>query len=288
MNDIIYKCPVCGQALYPESGALVCFKNHSFDIAKEGYVNLLLKKASKDPGDSQMAVESRRKFLGGGYYNLLSNKINEKTLESLPKDSASQINLLDIGCGEGFYLSRLQKFLSENLKNSKLHLWGLDVSKSAIRLATKSNPSVDFCVGNTNSLPYEDHSIDFAVSIFAPLNPDEVSRVLKEHGKLLVVTPGKDHLSQLVNLVYGNASPHKEDKDPTQSNPKLKWQETVVVKDSIEIIGQENILNLLSMTPYYWSISLERKHNLEKRDKLVTDIDFKILLYDNLAKKTTR
>lgn len=280
MRNSIYKCPVCSKPLPVGETVLVCPENHSFDVAKEGYINLLLKKASKDPGDSQMAVESRRKFLGSGYYDTLSDKLNEKILEYFPKDSISQINILDIGCGEGFYLSRLQKFLSENLKNPKFHLWGLDVSKSAIRLASKSNPLIDFCVGNTNSLPYEDNSVDLVLSIFAPLNPGEVSRILKEHGKLFVVIPGKDHLSGLVKLVYENANPHKEDKNPTESNPKLEWQETVTVKDFIKISGQDNILNLLSMTPYYWSIGKERKENLKRLDELETDLDFKIHIYN--------
>lgn len=282
MSNLIYKCPVCGQPFTTNNITLVCPNNHSFDVAKESYINLLLKKASKDPGDSQMAVESRRRFLGGGYYDILTDKLNEKILEHFPKNLISQINILDIGCGEGFYLSRLQKFLSENLKKSKVHLWGLDVSKSAVRLASKSNPLIDFCVGNTNSLPYGDSSVDFALSIFAPLNPEEVSRILKKNGKLFVVIPGKDHLSGLVNLVYENASPHKEDKDPTKSNPKLKWQETVILKDRIEIGGQGNILDLLSMTPYYWSIGKERKENLEKLNELETDLDFKILIYSKV------
>lgn len=279
MSNSIYKCPVCGQSFYTDNHVRVCPENHSFDVAKEGYINLLLKKASKDPGDSQMAVESRRKFLGSGYYDILSDKLSEKILEYLPKDSTLQVNILDIGCGEGFYLSRLQKLISENIISPKTHLWGLDVSKSAIRLASKSNPLIDFCVGNTNSLPYEDSSVDFALSVFAPLNPEEASRILKENGKLFVVTPGKDHLSGLVKLVYENANPHKEDKDPTKSHPKLKWQETVIVKDVVEISGQENILNLLSMTPYYWSIGKERKENLERLNELETDLDFKILIY---------
>ena len=223
MSNLIYKCPVCGQHFFTDNNVLVCPRNHSFDIAKEGYINLLQKKASKDHDNSQMAVESRRKFLGSGYYDILSDKLNAKILEYLPKDSISQINVLDIGCGEGFYLSRLNKFLSDKIKDSKFHLWGLDNSKSAIRLASIANPLIDFCVGDTNVFPYGDNSVDLVLSVFAPFNPEEVSRILKEGGKLFVVTPGKNHLN----------TNSKEDKDPTKSHPKLKWQETVFDNDLV-------------------------------------------------------
>ena len=45
------RCPVCAGALEKRAGASRCPKNHSFDIAKSGYVNLLLNSSQGHHGD---------------------------------------------------------------------------------------------------------------------------------------------------------------------------------------------------------------------------------------------
>lgn len=45
------RCPVCGGALMPLGTSLRCPQGHSYDMAKEGYVNLLAiqKRHAADP-----------------------------------------------------------------------------------------------------------------------------------------------------------------------------------------------------------------------------------------------
>ena len=62
-------CPVCGGALEKRAGAYRCQKNHSFDIAKSGYVNLLLNSSQGHHGDDKLMVRARRDFLDKGYYD---------------------------------------------------------------------------------------------------------------------------------------------------------------------------------------------------------------------------
>jgi len=62
-------CPVCGGLLQlnPSGKSYVCQNQHSFDLAKEGYLNLLpvQYKHSKEPGDSKQMMLARREFFGG-------------------------------------------------------------------------------------------------------------------------------------------------------------------------------------------------------------------------------
>ncbi len=280
MKNIIYKCPVCGNSLQESGLSYRCGQNHSFDIAKEGYVNLLLpnQKSSKEPGDSKSAVISRRNFLNKGYYDSLSNQLNEKVLDLLV-DKSGETNILDIGCGEGFYLSKIKEYLSNRSLSQAINYWGLDVSKAAIQQAIKRNASINLCVGNAYSLPYLDNSIDIVLSIFAPIDLEETSRVMKNDANLVVVIPGKDHLSGLVKLVYDKSESRQEDKDPIKGNEKLTLVDSQEIKNTIQIVGKDKISDLLQMTPYYWHINLGKKSELEKLDELSTEIGFKILTY---------
>ena len=62
-------CPVCQNPLIQNGKNLSCEKNHSFDQAKQGYVNLLPVqfKHSKAPGDNKEMVVARRAFLDKGF-----------------------------------------------------------------------------------------------------------------------------------------------------------------------------------------------------------------------------
>ena len=63
-------CPICGSKLNTLNKSLVCAGHHCFDIARQGYVNLLTvqQKHSLHPGDTRAQVLSRRAFLEAGYY----------------------------------------------------------------------------------------------------------------------------------------------------------------------------------------------------------------------------
>ena len=118
-------CPLCGRALTARDRRYVCAENHSFDIARQGYVNLLTvqQKHSRHPGDTQQQVLCRREFLEAGFYAPIAQTLI---------DTARQLEVsgpvLDVGCGEGYYSTRLARALG-------LPLTGLDISKDAVRCA---------------------------------------------------------------------------------------------------------------------------------------------------------
>ena len=118
-------CPICAQSLRREEKRLVCPNRHSFDIARQGYVNLLAvqQKHSLSPGDTREQVLSRRAFLEAGFYSPISEELNRAALAH-----NAQGEILDIGCGEGYYSARLAQAIGAPLT-------GLDISKEAVRCA---------------------------------------------------------------------------------------------------------------------------------------------------------
>ena len=70
-------CPVCGKDLQHGEKEYRCENRHSFDIASQGHVNLLVvqQKHSLNPGDTREQVLSRRSFLEGGFYEPIANAL---------------------------------------------------------------------------------------------------------------------------------------------------------------------------------------------------------------------
>ena len=96
-NASLLRCPVCGGGMRVNDNTLSCERGHAFDVAKEGYVNLLRSGKSGDRiGDDKLSARCRRDFLNKGYYRVL-----QEYLTSLFADCHG--TLLDICCGEGYY-----------------------------------------------------------------------------------------------------------------------------------------------------------------------------------------
>jgi 23S rRNA (guanine745-N1)-methyltransferase len=140
----LFACPICGERLDRLEKAYVCPNGHSYDIASEGYVYLLPpnKKHSKMPGDDKAMVASRRRFLESGCYRIFSDALNNLALKYYPADGSA---IVDAGCGEGYYTSRLAEFFSEHGMNPPL--CGFDISKFAVKAAAKKYRSIPFAVG---------------------------------------------------------------------------------------------------------------------------------------------
>lgn len=93
-------CPVCGGALHREERSLRCGAGHCYDLARQGYVNLLRTNRSKDKrhGDDKRMVAARTAFLDAGYYAPLRDAIAAAATEYTTGDAG----VLDAGCGEGY------------------------------------------------------------------------------------------------------------------------------------------------------------------------------------------
>ena len=252
-------CPVCGKPLSFADKIAVCEMNHRFDIAREGYVNLLRSSKSGDKiGDDKLAARSRRDFLNKGYYALLKNALAE-----LFADKTGSV--LDICCGEGYYTAALGT-------DPKLNVYGFDISKEMVRLGAKRGNATYF-VANMAHIPVADESFDYAVHLFAPFQEKEFARILKPGGKLYSVVPGCHHLWGLKQAVYD--TPYENDEKLPETK-QLQLTQITRLCGQIHLETQEDIDAVFRMTPYYFHTSAKDKEKLRDFHCLDTEISFVI------------
>ncbi len=253
-------CPVCHSSLRKTEKSYICSNNHTFDIAKEGYVNLLSgkHKAGELIGDNRDMAKARRSFLENGYYDFLADTLSQRI--------STDDTVLDISCGEGYYTDYLRR-------KTGAQVMGFDISKEMIKLAAKKYREVTFFVANIARIPLADESIDIAVQICAPFSEKEFARVLKKDGCLYSVVPAKRHLWGLKSLLYEN--PYENNDDDTEYELLRKIsEETVSVKSVVK--GNDNIMSLFAMTPYYYKTSEQDAMRLRELSELETELGFVI------------
>ncbi len=279
MSVQVLSCPVC-QSVFEKIGKQYkCQNNHSFDCAKEGYVNLLLahQKSSKDPGDSKEMMVARQRFLTHGYYEPLSDKIIEMVGQYVYSPTKVS-HVLDAGSGEGYYVDRLQKHYDSN---EQISFTGIDISKEGVRLSAKRNKKIQFAVSSVFEMPIATQSIDCVISVFAPLAKQEFNRVLTDNGKLIVVSPGANHLFGLKEKLYEN--PYLNDEDKI-SFEQFKLVEKAKVMYDIEINNPEDLHALMLMTPYYWKTSAAQLETLLTTvTHLKTSVEFIVSCYEKVG-----
>lgn len=261
----ILKCPVCSEFLNRENSIWSCSNRHCYDVAREGYVNLLSSSRSGDSvGDNKDMARSRRDFLNKGYYEPLAQAVTE----CLGEYSAQGAAILDICCGEGYYTA----YAAERLSRS---FYGFDLSKSMVRLAAKRRCGAEFFVANIASVPIRDKAINAAFHLFAPFHAPEFCRVLADDGVLLTAIPGRDHLLGLKELVYDEPYLNDE-KEPSAEG--FRVEERIRVRDEITLNSREDISALFQMTPYYYHTPSAGMDRLSLCNRLTTPIEFIILV----------
>ena len=181
-------CPQCGAELRMTDSALRCPLSHTFDVARQGYVNLLSGKGSGLPGDTAAMVAARAQFLGAGHFGPIVRAVVAAAQRALADRPAGCV--VDIGAGVGHYLAPVLDALPGRIGLA------LDVSKFALRRAARAHPRMG-AVGCDawQGLPVRTGSAALALSIFAPRNPAEIHRILCDGGTLIVVSPTTRHLS---------------------------------------------------------------------------------------------
>ena len=261
-------CPICAAQLNKEERSCRCENNHSFDIARQGYVNLLpvQNKRSLNPGDTRDQVLARRRFLEGGFYTPISQALNQLA-------EGCEGPVLDVGCGEGYYSSRLAQHLNAELT-------GVDISKEAVRCAAAGYKGATWLCASAARLPVKDHSVGLITSLFAMTDAEEFHRVLKSGGYFIRVLAAPDHLPELKKVIYDRVI-HKEKEGMTQL-PGFTLEKVVPVKFTFTVVG-EQVQNLLSMTPHVYRISKAGADRLRQTETLTDTASCILGLYKALA-----
>lgn len=221
-------CPICNETLIKNENVAKCKNHHSFDFAKQGYLNLLIRQ-SKAHGDNAEMVRARTEFLNTGAYGFLRNELKKIS------EKESPAVLADLGCGEGYYTSAL----------TADEKYGFDMSKEAIKHAAGHDKTTQYVIASMFHLPLKDQICDMVVTCFAPFAAEEVQRVLKKNGLFVFVSPGPDHLIEMKELLY--ETPYRN--QIKSLNTDLHKEQEYIISNSFRV-QQAELINLFEMTPY--------------------------------------
>jgi 23S rRNA (guanine745-N1)-methyltransferase len=215
-----------------------CRQGHTYDLAKQGYLNLLPSASIGIEGDSAAMVGARTVFLGGGHYAPIRDALI-LAAELHPDDV-----VVEVGAGTAYYLSGV---LGHAPGRRGL---ALDVSRYAARRAAKVDPRIGSVVCDAwRELPLLDNSAQLMLNVFAPRNAAEMARVLAPDGKLLVVTPNQDHLTELVDVLgLVSVDEAKERRLHESLAGAFVRTGTEVIEDSMRL-DRSAIEQLVLMTP---------------------------------------
>ena len=251
-------CPVCGAVLTMGEHSWACENRHSFDVARQGYVNLLTvdRKHSLHPGDTRDMVLARRELLDTGVYRPIADALCRLLGEYCPEAES----ILDAGCGEGYYLSRVEAAFP------RAELWGVDISKDAVRYAAGRSKKARFLAGTAAALPFADGGADAVLSMFALTVGEEYARVLRDGGIFIQVLAGSEHLMGLKSIIYPEILRREKHQQEELPDFALLHHETLEFAFSLE--DGRQVGNLLSMTPHFWRISREGAERLANTSRL--------------------
>ena len=287
----LFICPLCQSPLQPAADTWRCDGSlhpkqtvHPFDVARQGYVNLLpvQQKKSKAPGDSQQSIDARKRFLTAGHYQPLNDLICQTMAALLTAKKASfeqkdkPVKWLDIGCGEGYYTQAMAQTgmdmliaadiskpaVVELAKTSKAlgRLWYQLVKDDSATQVTKA-VAIYPLVTSAAHLPLRAHSINGISSIFSPILPAAFNEVLSDAGYLIIAKPDIGHLATMREALFDDVREHDSDKFLQELAPYFQLLETHYVSTNLSLSAEE-LADLMTMTPYAYRARGEKRQTL--------------------------
>lgn len=284
-------CPLCGSSFTRNNNILSCTAGHHFDLAKEGYVNLLPPGKGKNArtGDEKDMIRARRDFLSLGLYAPISDGITELLSKHL--QGSDDLLLCDSGCGEGYHTLRITQSLQKQASGHVMSV-GFDASKYAAACGMKAsaragltgtagigseeNTLAYFIPANIFSLPLNNNCASAVISMFAPVAVQENIRVLREGGVLITASSGVEHLREMRNLLYADV--HISDGAVPKYDGFVLTEEKKICY-TVQLPDKTAIANLFTMTPFYYKTPEAGRERLYAADSLTVTVDTDLRVY---------
>ena len=239
------RCPVCAQTLAlddtsPFGARLLCGAGHTFDVARQGYVNLVGGRTHAGTADTADMVAARDTFLRAGHLAPVRDALAALAVRHAPASSGV---VVDVAGGTGHYLAGVLDALQQRDGVC------LDLSPAALRRAARAHPRAAAVGADVwQGLPIGDSRAALLLNVFGPRNAAEFARVLRPDGVLLSVSPEPDHLGELVEpLGMVGVDPRKEQRlDEAFSAFAPIGHDTVRYQVSL---GHEDVAAVVGMGP---------------------------------------
>lgn len=239
------RCPLCHEFVEVRAlSSLVCINNHTFDFAKQGYVNLLQKPVNTQYDDA--LFDARHRIISKVE---LYAPIHDRIADIITNQSAENSLLFDAGSGEGSHL----KMIQHKINTESLTGIGLDISKAGVMMAAKNYEGPVWFVGDLANSPLADRSCKFILNFLSPANYAEFKRILTEDGMIIKVIPGSGYLKELRNELYNNTGESEYENNDTLE--LMKRNVNVVCEERItytKTLNTSALKDLISMTPLGW------------------------------------
>ena len=278
--ESIFSCPVCDSSMtVQEYQRLTCLNNHSFDIAKQGYLNLVTHAVATKY--TKALFESRQRLMHeAGFFRPVTDRMIEMINQSFGQ-TEEPILILDSGSGEGSHLA----YIRQSLKNDfgiKTDGVGIDISKEAITVAAKYYSELLWTVADLAKTPFKDQQFDLILNLLSPSNYTEFDRLLKPNGVVIKVVPGSNYLKELRERVFGGSAKQNYSNHETVNLFKRHYQfvETMPVYETVKL-DQSALQWLVEMTPLTWNVPKNELQSLSEHGFSELTLDLEILVGKN-------
>lgn len=272
--DELLCCPIDQQPLHADGRSWQCAQGHSYDMAKQGYLNLLpvQHKRSRDPGDSKAMVSARKQVLDSGTYQAISDALLHQVAPLLDIDEGKTV--VDAGCGEGYYLQQIQQRFAQH------RYCGFDISKWAVAAAAKRSKQIAWLVASSKNPPLLPQQTDLLLCLFGFYSFSGFSQLLKPGGKLLLLDPGPRHLIEMREIIYPEVRQSELPSLAQAEQHGLHLQEEIGLETITPELNQQQLAELLLMTPHMYKAPAEGKAKLAEIEamNLTLDLNFRWLV----------
>jgi 23S rRNA (guanine745-N1)-methyltransferase len=272
--ESLFKCPFCENSMrVVNDRSLICAKKHTFDFAKQGYVNLLPRPSNSHY--TKELFEARHKIIMESNLYTSMHKTITKMIKEHMDVAINPFTVLDLGCGEG---SHLQKIV-DGCKSPAITGIGLDISKESIIMASKKYKDSIWFVGDLAKSPLVDESVHVILNILSPSNYKEFKRTLVQDGLVIKIVPRPNYLKELREFLFDKTEKEIYRNDKIVSLFKKHFYLLDVFNLSYTMnLNQAELKNLVQMTPLAWSSDKGRINAYINQDSAEVTVDLDILI----------
>jgi 23S rRNA (guanine745-N1)-methyltransferase len=275
--NAIFACPICHSSMRVlESKSLICSNHHTFDFAKQGYINFTSHSVKTKYGKE--LFEARRKLITeGAFYNPLIQKI-AKIINEHVVETNETISILDTGCGEGSHLSNICGIVRSDFFKSVVGV-GIDISKEGIMVASKNYSDKIWAVADLANTPFKNKQFDVILNILSPSNYAEFNRLLKSDGLVIKIVPQRGYLKELREYLFPKPEKQKYSNEEIVERFNESFQFVDSLRLSYTMILNKSVIEwLVLMTPLTWTATKERVKSFLNKDSTQITVDLEILI----------